>query len=75
VDLRAIARRDATVLLHSYFCSHQDDFAVLSAPTVYADGEGIRTVATGGSNPVSSWSPTPCDGLQSASYGTASELL
>lgn len=42
VDLRAIARRDATVFLHSYFCSHQDDFAVLSAPTVYADGEGIR---------------------------------
>jgi hypothetical protein len=42
VDLRAIARRDATVFLHSYFCSHQDDFAVLSAPTVYADGEPIR---------------------------------
>jgi hypothetical protein len=28
VDLRAIASRDATVFLHSYFCSHQDDFAV-----------------------------------------------
>jgi hypothetical protein len=42
VDLRAIANRNATVFLHSYFCSHQNDFAVLSAPTVYADGEPIR---------------------------------
>jgi len=42
VDLRAVARRDATVFLHAYFCSHQDDLAVLSAPTIYADGEPIR---------------------------------
>jgi hypothetical protein len=46
VDLRAIASRNATVFLHSYFCSHQDDFAVLSVPTVYADGEPIRARET-----------------------------
>ena len=27
-----------------------------------------------GSNPVSNWSSTPRDGLQSASYGTASDF-
>jgi hypothetical protein len=46
VDLRAIANRNATVFLHSYFCSHQNDFAVLGAPTVYADGEPIRARET-----------------------------
>ena len=46
VDLRAIANRNATVFLHSYFCSHQNDFAVLSFPTVYADGEPIRAGET-----------------------------
>jgi hypothetical protein len=46
VDLRAIANRDATVFLHSYFCSRQNYFAVLSAPTVYADGEPIRAIET-----------------------------
>lgn len=42
VDFQAIANRDATVFLHSYFCSHQNDFAVLSAPTVYLSGKPIR---------------------------------
>jgi hypothetical protein len=46
VDLRAIANRDATIFLHSYFCSHQNDFAVLGAPTVYANGEPIRALET-----------------------------
>lgn len=42
VDLQAVANRDAIIFLHSYFCSHQRDFAVLSAPTVYLDGRPIR---------------------------------
>jgi hypothetical protein len=42
VDLQSIANRNATVFLHSYFCSHQHDFAVLSFPTVYLDGKPIR---------------------------------
>ena len=46
VDLRAIANRNATVFLHSYFCSHQNDFVVLSGPTVYVDGEAIRARET-----------------------------
>jgi hypothetical protein len=46
VDLRAIANRNATVFLHSYFCSHQNDFAVLSGPTVYVNGEPIRARET-----------------------------
>jgi hypothetical protein len=46
VDLRAIANRNATVFLHSYFCSHQNDFAILSGPTVYAGGEPIRARET-----------------------------
>lgn len=46
VDLQAIANRDATIFLHSYFCSHQNDFAVLSAPTVYLDGNPIRADKT-----------------------------
>jgi hypothetical protein len=43
VDLQSIASRDAIVLLHSYFCLHQKDFAVLSAPTVYSNGRPIHT--------------------------------
>ena len=42
VNLGAVANRSATVFLHSYFCSHQNDFAMLSAPTVYANGKPIR---------------------------------
>lgn len=42
VDLQAIANRDAVIFLHSYFCSHQNDFAVLSAPTVYFHGIPIH---------------------------------
>ena len=42
VDFQAIANKDATVFLHSYFCGHQNDFAVLSAPTVYLNGKPIR---------------------------------
>jgi hypothetical protein len=42
VDFQAIANRDATVFLHSYFCSHQNDFVVLSAPTIYLKGKPIR---------------------------------
>jgi hypothetical protein len=42
VNLRAIANGDAIVFLHSYFCLHQNDFAVLSAPTVYSNGRPIQ---------------------------------
>jgi hypothetical protein len=46
VDLQVLANRNTTVFLHSFFCSHQNDFAVLSAPTVYLDGKPIRANST-----------------------------
>jgi hypothetical protein len=40
-DLWDIARRGQVVFLHSYFCSRKKDFAVLTGPTVYAEGDAI----------------------------------
>jgi hypothetical protein len=45
VDLQALADQNTTIFLHSYFCAHQNDFAVLSAPTVYSNGEPVRASA------------------------------
>src|SRR6267142_106107 len=46
VDLWEVARKDSVVFLHSYFCANPDNFAVISSPTVYSNGEPIRPSKT-----------------------------
>lgn len=41
VDLRALAQNGLVVFLHSYFCSRENEFAVLAAPTVFSNGESV----------------------------------
>jgi hypothetical protein len=41
-DLWGVASRGQVVFLHSFFCSRKKDFAVLTGPTVYADGDAVR---------------------------------
>jgi hypothetical protein len=41
-DLREIPNKDAILFLHSFFCSHKNDVAVLNPPTVYLDDLPLR---------------------------------